>query len=57
MSDAVSTKEKAREWGYTEDTVRKWCREGKIDGADQDHKGSPWRIPKDAKCPGKIKRK
>ena len=57
MSDSVSTREKAREWGYTEDTVRKWCREGKIDGADQDRKGSPWRIPKDAKCPSKIKRK
>lgn len=33
------------------DTVRRWCREGKIPGAEQDGKGKPWRIPEDAVPP------
>lgn len=33
------------------DTVRRWCREGKIPGAEQDGKGKPWRIPEDALPP------
>lgn len=57
MSDSFGTKEIAKRWGYTENTIRRWCREGKIKGADQDSKGSPWRIPKDANCPGIIKKK
>ncbi|MBP3415384.1 MAG: helix-turn-helix domain-containing protein [Clostridia bacterium] len=55
MSDSIGTKEAASLWGYKPSTISKWCREGKIPGADQDGPGSPWRIPKDAKCPKSIK--
>lgn len=57
MSDAVGVKAIAEKWGYSEATIRKWCREKKIAGAGQDEPGSPWRIPKDAKCPRPIKKK
>lgn len=51
MSDSMGTKEAADLWGYTQATISKWCREGKIKGAEQDAHGSPWHIPKDAECP------
>lgn len=57
MSDAVGTRQKAEEWGYDQATISKWCREGLIEGANQDKPGSPWHIPKDAKCPKPIKKK
>ena len=50
MSDSMGTKEAATKWGVKQSTVSRWCREGKIDGAEQDAKGSPWHIPKDAKA-------
>ena len=43
--------------GYNPDTIRKWRKAGLIDGVTQDKKGSAWHIPKDAKCPKKIKSK
>lgn len=52
MAD-MGTKEAARKFGVTQKTVEKWCREGKIEGATQDKKGSPWHIPKNAKAPGR----
>lgn len=55
MAD-MGTKEAAQKWGYTQETVRKWCNEGLIKNATQDGKGSTWHIPKDAKCPKKIKK-
>ena len=54
MAD-VGTKEMSKRWGYAQKTIEKWCRDGLIPGATQDKKGSPWHIPKDAKCPRKIK--
>lgn len=54
MAD-MGTNEASKLWGYTPETIRKWCQTGKIDGATQDKKGSPWHIPKNAKCPKKIK--
>lgn len=51
MSEYVGSKVKSEEWGVSQSTISKWCREGKIVGAEQDEKGSPWRIPKDAKRP------
>ena len=51
MADCIGSKEAASMWGVTQATVSKWCREGKIEGAEQDFKGSPWRIPKDSKRP------
>ena len=53
MADSIGTKEASKKWGVQQSTVSKWCREGKIIGAEQDSKGSPWRIPVDAKCPNR----
>lgn len=44
-------------WGYSKATIARWCREGLIEGAVQDRPGSPWRIPANAKCPKKVRRK
>ncbi len=41
----VGTKEAAEILGCTQAYVSKLCREGKFNGAEQDAKGSPWRIP------------
>ena len=54
MAD-IGTKEASERWGYTQETIRKWCAEGLIPNATQDKKGSPWHIPADAICPKKIK--
>lgn len=56
MAD-MGTKEAAEKWGYTQDTVRKWCKEGLIEGVTQDRKGSAYHIPKNAVCPRKVKNK
>lgn len=53
----MGTKEASEKWGYPQSTISKWCREDKIPGAEQDGKGSPWHIPKDAVCPRPIKKK
>lgn len=53
----IGTYEASLKWGVTQDTVRKWCRDGKIDGATQDVKGSPWHIPSNALPPKSKKRK
>ena len=55
MSEVMGTKEASKIWGYSQETIRKWCSEGRIAGADQDAKGSPWHIPKEARCPKPIK--
>ncbi len=55
MSESMGTKEAAEKWGYKQSTISKWCREGKIPGADHDAKGSPWHIPKNAICPMPMK--
>lgn len=52
----LSVKEVAEKWGYSEETIRKWCREGLIKitfGAEK--KSGRWQIPADAECP-KIKK-
>lgn len=51
MADTMGTKEASELWGYKPATISKWCREGLIPDASQDAPGSPWHIPKDAKCP------
>jgi len=56
MSDAMGTKEAAELWGYSQKTISEWCRKGLIQDANQDKKGSPWHIPKNAKCPKEIKK-
>ena len=56
MGDFVGRAAMAELWGCKQSTITKWCREGKIEGAEQDKTGSPWRIPVDAQCPAKMKR-
>ena len=56
MSDSMGTKEAAKLWGYSQQTIRKWCQLHLID-ANQDAPGSPWHIAKDAVCPKPIKNK
>jgi len=46
----MGTKEASERWGVSQKTVSKWCREKKIP-AEQDRKGSPWRIPCNVKRP------
>lgn len=52
----IGTLEASKKWGYTQETIRRWCREGMIEGATQDKVGSSWHIPENAKCPKKVKR-
>ena len=53
MGDYVGTRVIAELWECTQAQVAKWCREGKIEGAEQDKYRSPWRIPVDAQKPEK----
>lgn len=53
----MGTKEAAEKWGYSEATIRKWCKNEEIQLIVKPKKVSGrWRIPKEAKCP-KEKRK
>ncbi len=52
----MGTKEAARIFGVSQATVSRWCREGII-YAEQDAKGSPWRIPRDTKDPRQNKKR
>lgn len=54
----ITVKEAAEKWGYTEATIRKWCKSGKIFVlCAAVKKGGHWQIPKDAECPKPIKAK
>lgn len=55
MGETIGTKEAAERWGYSQQTITKWCRDGLIEGATQDAVGSPWHIPSNAECPRPIK--
>ncbi len=57
MADTMGIKEASEKWGYSMDTIRKWCATGLVKDASQDAKGSPWHIPKNAECPKQIKKK
>mgnify|MGYP003301175212 CR=1 FL=1 len=51
MAD-MGTKEASEKWGVTQQTVQKWCGEGKIiPQPTQDKKGSAWHIEKNAVPP------
>lgn len=56
MADTMGTLEASRKWGYTQATIRKWCKVGLIKNASRDKEGSPWHIPKDAICPKLLKK-
>lgn len=40
----IGTSKAAEILGVKQDTVSRWCREGKFKTARQDKKGSPWMI-------------
>lgn len=52
----MGTKQAEEKWGYKQATIRQWCFDGLIPNAEQDKKGSPWRIPINAQCPRPIKK-
>lgn len=51
MEEYMGTSKAAELWGCSRDKVSKLCREGKIQGAEQDGKRKPWRIPVDTPNP------
>ena len=57
MGNFVGTAVIAELWGCKQSTITKWCREGKIVGAEQDRGNSPWGIAGDAKWRTERKRK
>lgn len=53
----ITVKEAAKKWGYSEATIRKWCKESKISVTFKaEKKSGQWQIPSEAKCPKKIKK-
>ena len=55
VAETMGTKEASEQWGYSQATISNWCRNGLIQDATQDAHGSPWHIPKNAKCPRPLK--
>lgn len=54
----VTVKDLAKKWGYSEGTIRKWCRAGMLKttiGAER--VSGHWQIPSTVECPKKIKTK
>lgn len=52
----LSVKEVANMWGYSEETIRKWCKLGMIKVTIcAEKKNGCWQIPIDAQCPRKTK--
>lgn len=52
----ITTKEASKNWGYSEDTIRKWCKSGLLSVACKAEKiGGRWQIPETAKCPKPLK--
>lgn len=50
----ITVKEFAEKYGYSESTVRKWCRTGQLSVTLEAIKESGrWKIPADAQCPKK----
>ena len=53
----LTVKEIAEKWGYSESTIRNWCKEEKLFMTIRaEKKNGRWMIPSDAKCPKKIKK-
>ncbi len=44
----IGTKQAAERLGITQSAVARLCREGRLKGAEQDKKGSPWHIPEES---------
>ena len=57
LSRYMGTKEASLLWGYPQNTISRWCQQGKSPGAQQPAPCSPWLIPRDAVCPVEKYRK
>lgn len=53
----MGAKEASEKWGIPQKAIPKMCRDGRIPYAEQDAKGSPWRIPINAERPNYTTRK
>lgn len=52
----ITVKEAAARWGYSEDTIRKWCQKGLLSVVCvAEKKSGRWQIPAVAQCPKPIK--
>lgn len=53
----MTPKEAADKWGYTEATIRKWCKMGMLSVVCRPEKvDGRWKIPANAECPKPIKK-
>lgn len=53
----MTTKEASERWGYSEATIRKWCKEGLLFTVHKaEKKSGRWQIPAGAQCPKSIKK-
>lgn len=55
MAKMISARETAKRWNIAEQLVTRYCREGRIDGAEKE--GRSWLIPEDAVKPADKRRK
>ena len=54
----ITTAEYAKRCGYSENTVRKWCRDKQLKVTFEAIKeNGHWKIPADAPCPRPVKSK
>ena len=52
----ITVKEAAARWGYSEETIRKWCKQGLFSVVCKaEKKSGRWQIPVAAQCPKPIK--
>lgn len=56
MGKYMGTSEAAEKWSVTQARISKACRAGKVEGAEHDGPGKPWRIPVDAPNPFNMKK-
>ena len=54
----MTTKGAAERWGFSEETIRKWCKSNQLSAAVKAEKvRGRWRIPANVECPRQIKTK
>lgn len=54
----MTTKEAAERWGFSEETIRKWCKSGQLFAVVKAEKvRGRWRIPAIVECPKPLKHK
>ena len=51
----LTSREIAKKWNISERSVRNYCKQGRVKGAEQ--KGKLWLIPEDAEKPERVEHK